>query len=426
MQLLKKGSGEKLLNLILRVISLSGKFLLIFLLARFLQPQELGLYGLLAVGISYSLYLLGVDFYTYSTRELIARGADGWGRILKSQLALFGTLYTIGVPILLGAFFLGLLPMRLMGWFFILVVLEHINQEVFRLFVAVCQPLKASVVLCLRSGLWAIAIVLAMVVLPSARTLEAVLAAWIGGGVVALSVSLYWIYAMRIGGWHSQVDWVWIINGLKVAIPLLIATLALRGLSTFDRFWFEYISGLESLGAYVLFAGICSALIAFLDAGVFSFIYPLLIRAWERKDHVEFAAQMRKMIWQTMILVVAFVVLGEFSIAYLISWLGKAVYVDNVDLFSWVLAGNVFFALGLIPHYGLYAQRKDKSIIFSHVAGLGMFVACTFALSELQPRLAVPMGTAVAFLTILCWKTWSYFQVTPPQFRSLKSVGRLT
>lgn len=423
MHILKRMPTLKIFNLGLRGVSLGGKFLLIFLLARFLMPEELGLYGLLAVAISYSLYLLGFDYYTYSTRELVSRGEQGWGQVLKSQSALFCTLYAVVLPILSLAFYFGVLPIRLIGWFFVLVIIEHMNQELFRLFVAISQPLKASIVLCFRSGLWAIAIVLIMIFMPSARTLDAVLIAWLIGGVIALGLSLRWLYAMRIQGWQSEVDWMWIRNGLRVAGPLLIATLALRGLSTFDRYWFEYILGLENLGAYVLFTGVCSALIAFLDAGVFSFIYPLLIKAWHQNDHISFSTLMRKMLWQTVLLVLFFSILCELSIAYLVSWLDKPIYLQSMDLFPWILAGNVFFALGLIPHYGLYAQRQDRPIIVSHIAALGIFVASTIALSEIQPRLAVPISTAIAFLSILCWKTWCYCQVTPAQFRSIKSIS---
>lgn len=49
---------DRLLNLALRGMMLAAKFLLILFLARFLEPSELGLYGLLVAAIGYALYKL--------------------------------------------------------------------------------------------------------------------------------------------------------------------------------------------------------------------------------------------------------------------------------------------------------------------------------------------------------------------------------
>ena len=69
----------RLVSIVLRGMTLGSKFLLIFILARFLTPAELGLYGLLAATIGYALHLLGLDFYTYTTRELLKRPREEWG-----------------------------------------------------------------------------------------------------------------------------------------------------------------------------------------------------------------------------------------------------------------------------------------------------------------------------------------------------------
>lgn len=76
---------HRLINIALRGMTLGSKFLLIFFLARFLEPAELGLYGLLVATIGYALYLLGLDFYTYSTREILKRERNEWGGLLKNQ-----------------------------------------------------------------------------------------------------------------------------------------------------------------------------------------------------------------------------------------------------------------------------------------------------------------------------------------------------
>lgn len=73
----------RLINVGLRGMTLVSKFLLIFFLAVFLEPQELGLYGLIIATIGYSLYPLGSDFYAFTTRELLKRDRKEWGGLIK-------------------------------------------------------------------------------------------------------------------------------------------------------------------------------------------------------------------------------------------------------------------------------------------------------------------------------------------------------
>ncbi|MFW2762175.1 hypothetical protein ACN6Q9_03580, partial [Acinetobacter baumannii] len=74
-----------LINLSIRALTLLGKFILLFYMAKFLSAEEVGVYGLFVVLVSYSLYAVGFDFYTFSTRELVLKDKKEWGSFLKSQ-----------------------------------------------------------------------------------------------------------------------------------------------------------------------------------------------------------------------------------------------------------------------------------------------------------------------------------------------------
>lgn len=411
----------QLINIALRGMTLASKFLLIFFLARFLEPADLGVYGLLAATITYSLYLLGFDFYTYTTRELLKCGRDQWGGFLKAQGALTLVLYIIFLPILGLIFLKGLLPHSVVGWFFVLLVLEHLTQELGRLLVAVSDQLYASLVLFLRSGVWAVLLTVLMFVDADTRTLNMVLGAWSIGSAMALLLGCYRVKRMELSGWRTKVDWCWISKGLKVALALLIATLAIRGLFTLDRYWVQHLAGLDVLGAYVLFMGICSALISFLDAGVFAFIYPGLISAYQRQSAVSFRQGVHKLLVQTVSLSVCFAVVALLLIEPLLSWLDKPLYSAQLALFPWLLLATVLYVIGMVPHFALYAQGYDKPIIHSHIASLLVFVLTTWAFAHYRALLAVPMGLCMSFLSILCWKSWSYFRLTSAQYRIFQS-----
>lgn len=409
-----------LLNISLRASTLLGKFLLIFFLARFLVPGDLGLYGLLTATVSYALFVVGLDFYTYSTRELLKHKRSVWGSYLKAHAVLCLLLYAILVPVALILFSAGWMPWSLLPWFFGLLVLEHFNQEVGRILIAVGHPVIASVSLFFRSGLWAVLITVLMFVNSQWRTLEHVFQAWTVGASIGLSIGIWRICYLGIGQWRNAIDWTWVRRGVVIAMPFAIATLALRGLFTLDRYWFQELVDLEALGAYVLFGGISSALLSFLDAGVFAFIYPTLIKSYQMQDQVAFVSGMRKLFFQTVVLSVGFVLCALIAINPLLSWLDKPLYLTQLHLFPWILAAAVFYALGMIPHYALYAQSQDKPIIRSHIISLAIFTLTTAVLSPWVGGLAVPVGLCIAFLFILCWKTWAFYRLTPAPFRSFR------
>lgn len=408
------------LNISLRASTLLGKLLLIFFLARFLAPDEVGLYGLLAASVAYALFAVGLDFYTYSTRELLKYDRSDWGGYLKAHGALCLLLYAALVPVTLPIFYAEWLPWTLLPWFFGLLVLEHLNQELGRIMIAVGKPLVASIILFFRSGLWAVIITVLMYFDPQWRSLERVLQAWSVGATIGLMVGGWRLCGLGIGKWQNTIDWCWVRRGVAIALPFVVATLALRGLSTLDRYWFQGMVGLDSLGAYVLFAGISSALLSFLDAGVFAFIYPALIKAFQARDHAVFARGMRKLLVQTLVLSFGFVLCALTVIHPILAWLDKPLYMSHVYLFPWMLAGSVLYALGMIPHYGLYAQSEDKPIVRSHIISLAIFVVSTAALSTWLGGLAIPIGLCIAFFFILCWKTWAFYRLTPVPFRSFR------
>lgn len=406
----------KFLNISIRAVTLGCRFLFIFFLAKLLTPSEVGLYGLVTATVAYSLYFVGLDFYTYTTRELASHPRSVWGGLLKNQIALSLVLYTVVLPALLLVFVSKMLPWELAKWFFLLIVLEHICQELTRLFIAVSEQLSASIVLFLRQGTWAIVIVVAMLYEEGLRNLDAVFATWTMACIVAIAFSVRKLGAMEVKGWSARIDREWIWRGIKIAIPLLIATLAIRGIYTVDRYWVQWLVGLEIVGAYVLFIGVASTLMSFLDAGVFSFAYPAMIAAYQGNEPQRYRKKMREMLFLTLLFSLGFSVISVALLPYLLDWLGKDIYLQNYTLFYWLLLATILNALGMVPHYAVYSQKRDRSIIQSHLAALPVFIAVTALVGIWEPLFAVPIGLCASQLFIIFWKARAYLTCTPRPF----------
>lgn len=397
---------NRIFNVGLRGLTLLSKFVLVFFLAKFLEPGLLGLYGLLAAAIGYSLYVLGFDFYNFSTREIIASSSREWLRIVRDQSVFYLIMYFFFMPVVLVVFYMGLLPWNFFAWFLVLLFLEHFAQEMNRILVAMSEQLFASLVLFLRSGIWCLAVVLFMWLNEGLRQLEFILAGWAIGAFSACALSLLKLRSLDRSALCLPIDWRWMRRGVKIAAPLLVASLAVRGIFTFDRYWVESVTNLEVLGAYVLFISMAVAVLSFLDAGVVVFFYPKLVAAAKAKEFAVFRLVMRSFS-VNIIVVTAFLVICCWAIANpLLAWVGNDIYIQYLYLLHWLLLAITFYSLSMIPHVALYAFDKDKTITYSQLAALIAFLIAAYFYSDAYGAQAIAWAICAAFGIMLVWKAW--------------------
>ncbi len=397
-----------LVNIGIRGLTLSSKFLLVFFLAKFLEPRDVGVYGLLTAAVGYGIYFVGFEFYTFSSRELISANPDDRSKILTNQIFLYAIWYGFTI---LALFFLAktkVLPEGYWIWVLMLLVLEHLAQELNRVLIALSQQLYASVVLFVRMGLWGLVVIATQWALPEARTIEFVLVAWLAGVFLACALGIVRV-SMLVPSWgNARIDPTWLIHGLKIAVPFFIASMALRGIATFDRFFVEDIGGLEVVGAYVLFIGMATAVISFIDAGIVDFAYPKLVAAARTKSRGAFSSEMSKATGSVLGLGAFLIVLCGLGGHFFVDVLGKDVYIENINILYWLLAASALNVLSIVPHLGLYALRQDQSIVRSQVIGFAIFLLLATTLPKAFGITGILIAVCAAWASILTWKAAVY------------------
>lgn len=395
--------------MLLRGVTLLSKFLLVIFLAKLLQPREVGLFGLVAATIGYSIYLLGFEFYGFAIREILACPQNKWMPMIRDQGVFYAFTYAFGMPLLLPLFFNDLLPWNLVGWIFILIFLEHVSQEFNRLLIAAGSPNYAGFVLFVRSGAWCWVVLALMWFYPATRQIEVVLGGWIVGACMACVMGLWWLRNLESNLDNVDVNWSWIARGLRIAAPLLLASVAVRGIFTLDRYWVEHVAGLDALGPYVLFVGMATAVISFLDAGVIDFAYPKLVAAARNADKKLFYNGMKSLAWHIFIATTVLCIICWMISIPILSWLGRSEYSSQRDLLVWLLLALGFYGMGMIAHVGLFALRQDFHIVGSQVVGLLVFLVAAFLMSGTFGVVAVPWAMCFAFGFVLVWKLAAFY-----------------
>lgn len=359
------------LNLFLRGVTLAAKFLLVITMARLLAPELVGIYGLMTVTIGLSLFLLGMDFYAFNTREILERTREEWPRLIRDQLVFHTIMYAVAGPFLAGIFFFGILDWSYAPWFFGLVILEHLSQESFRLLVTLSRSAMANAVLFLRSGSWVFAIAALWWVSPELQNLQTVWMGWLLGigaslGLAAFSLrDLPWGLARGV-----PIRWGWMRQGVGVALPLLLATIALQGTQFADRYLIAHFSDDSLLGVYTFFGSIANVLHVFVFTAVTMVLHPQIVQAYRQDRLSVYRQRMRTLVWATLGCLLPLSIVLAVGITPVLGLIGREIYSEQITTFYVLLAAFGLLTISHIPHYALYARKKDRAILASSVISL--------------------------------------------------------
>ncbi len=219
-------------------------------------------------------------------------------------------LYSVLLPVQLLIFVFGLIDWRYMLWFFTLLILDHIAQEINRLLVVMHKQLIASCVLFIRMGSWVLVIIPLMYFYEQYQNLTSLYSSCMIGSTLAITMGGLAIkQALPI--WNKEpTDFKWLKKGFKVGGLFLLATICFKGLLTFDRYAVEAFSSAETLGVYVFYIGIIMGVFTFLDPAVFSFLYPRMLQSYQMQEKDKFQKTFRELVFSTLITQVS-----EFKIA---------------------------------------------------------------------------------------------------------------
>lgn len=389
----------------LRAVTLLSKFLLVFFLAKYFHPQEVGAYGIFVATISLALYVLGVDFYTFNTREILNKEKDERACLVRDQFVFHCLVYTFILPLLIFVFVYDFLEWKYIVWFYVLLVTEHLSQESYRILIVLSRPVRANFVLFLRSGAWVYLVIAVFYADQQSRDLSVVWFGWAIGVGLSLVAAAYWLRDLN---WNvsrkTAINWEWIKRGLLISLPFLASSLALRAIFTIDRYILKSYWGNETVGAYIFYANIGNALSAFVDAGIIAALYPKIIHAYQRNNMEKYHRLMKDLTYGIVITSIVISAIFAISIGSILDYIGHGIYIAHIDSFWIILLAMVAMSLGMIPHLGLYVKRRDKLIIFSTVSGLAASVLVSLLLIPEHGPLGAALGVLCAMLVIGLFK----------------------
>lgn len=386
-------------NVALRISAAGAKFVLLVVLASTTDEVSVGLYGLVAATVTLGLYVVGVDYYTHTTRRLLRGDGPSAGELIRDQTSLHMRTYLASMLPVAVLFAAGLLPWRIAPWFVGILFTEHASLEFYRLLIARKQPLRANIVFFLRSGSWPLTWAALALTWPGARSIDAVWAAWLMGGLLAIGFGAGWNRGLLTDALKARPDWDRIRAGLRVARPFLIATVAFRAMLTIDRYVIEAFWGTEEVGVYTLYIGIANAVVLIVQSGVVVTLFPGLVEARDHRDEAAFDAKVARFFRVVGASTLGAAALVGAAVLPLLAVVGNEAYREDLASFWVLLVGTMIAALSFIPHYVLYALDRDREIM---IVTLGALAVAVVGDLLLVPPFGLAGAAVATLLGFLC------------------------
>lgn len=397
---------ERFYNLILRGSTIGFKSILIFYIAKSLLPEDMATYGLITVTLSYLVYILGLDFYTYYTREFVKSSPNVWGGYIKNIGVIFVFTYILCTPIIFYLYKINIIQKEILFYFILLLVLEHLNQELNRIMIMNGDVFYSSVINFIRYALWAPILIFMMHKGIILNNVNNIIICWVIFGFIALLFSFYRLKQYNIQGWNIAVNKKWIYRGILVSLPLLIGTLALRGVFTFDRFWLQTYFSTDYLAAYAFFGAFAAVIGTIADSLIIAYTYPKLIKLFENKETLKYNKEIKKFTLQIVFLSILSGLILYYATKFLVDLLELKNYTQYMPMLIVIIVANILFCISNVPHYILYSQNKDKVIYWVHIILFFSFIGFLYILTRIfNDGYIVPIAVLIFYLFLLIFKS---------------------
>ena len=358
----------RFLNLFLRLTNSACKFGAIFLISRYISLEAAGQYSIIMATIVLGIYLLGLDFYTYTNREVLAKKVD-INFAISNHFTLLMTVFFLFLPIFIlspTSFFGDLSKVLIVA----IIISELIGMELSRYLIVLKKPLKASFSIFARFALWFLPLSALLIFDDINILLEDFFILWLVFNFASLVVtSIY----LKLNFSVKSLDFGWIKKGILISFIFFLGSIFLRLLLNIDRYYIESLLGYEELAVYGAYISIAAGITVFVDSLVLSFTYPFLVEMISEKNS-KYKDHKIKMIKNVFIVCIVCMV-GIWLIFPVLSELfGSKLFYERSDTLIILVLAFIVLNISQVYYYVLYAMRKEKIISLMNLLGLSVFL----------------------------------------------------
>lgn len=353
----------------LRVLLLAGKFLFMVFLARMTTPATVGVYALFVTTITISIFVVGGELHTYTTREVVkSDDTSEQGRHFQNHLRFVALTTACSLPFLWIA--LSWLKIGSQISFPLLAVIlygEVFCQELGRYLMILSRPIASNFLQVIRNAAW---MPFAVVLMhhSAANPIHAIQISWAVGCWAAAAYGLWSLRALMLE--RRIFTWNWLKIASSSARHYYIVVIVTQLQSYADRFIIQYQLGEKQVGMLAFYQSFANIVQGFVQTGVIMILLPQLLLAVHEENSRDVVKTYKRMMIIGIGMAVAIAVMMWVVMMPILEFVGKSAYLRIFNIFIWLLVGNIFLVAAQVSHLHLYAMHEDKLLMHVSLATL--------------------------------------------------------
>lgn len=384
----------------IRASTLAIKFALTLFIARFLGLEELGFYGLVTALTIMAPPFLGFGFMTIIARRAVVHSRE---QLTQSLRYYTGFLFLVYLVIMIGVLAYALThdSMLLVLLTFVVIVLEHFNQDIYNLLLNLSHPFAANLMHFIRAALWAVMFMVGAWFAPELRNTIWLLTFWALGSVFGLLV--FWWLA-RHWPWTREKApeplKAWFCMEFKESRILYANGLVQTAGTYLDRFVVSLFLGMELTGVYVLFLSVFGALSNLVQTGVIQFARPRMIRAYKEKNP-EYAEIFYKCMRGTVLACFLLAVPAAAVMYMLLPYIGKPLAMEQFHVLWFVLIAFIISGVMQVQGLVFYSQHRDKHTLLFNIISFALVLIINFLLIPIFGIIGAATASIISTLAVM-------------------------
>lgn len=326
-----------------------------------LTYSEMADWAIIQALIPFGVFFAGFEIYLITTKKVVNDKENAINYFISQLLITFPIFIIIELIFLIYGKENFSRPIIFIGT--ILIFFEYYAQELFRLLVALSMPVKANLMLLIRSSLWVVILFL-IVIFKGKINLEKILLIWAIFSAISLIISLK-PFIKKDLTLMGKIDFY---GTIKTAAPLFLSTLLIKSFFILDRIFIENYIGAVAIGAYAISISINNSIFSLFEATIASNFLPKIAKGYKKKIYFKI-----KLAFLVSAIVIIFIQIIIFP--YLCDLIKKPAY-KEYHLFTFLFSiGYILYISNQYFHFIYYSKEKYKVLFYTSLPGFILFTS---------------------------------------------------
>ncbi|MEN9894290.1 MAG: hypothetical protein RIR97_142 [Pseudomonadota bacterium] len=392
----------------LRGSTITIKFSLTLYLAKFVDLETVGLYGLIvSCSLSFPI-IIRAGLLGKIVRDLVDAEPERIANDLFHYGLWLAGIYLMSLPVVGLVYATNALGpySALVPFIWLIVFLEHLMTDIMYLLSTMRRPIPSLLIGFFQAIFWCVPFITASYLITDLRHIDSLLAFWIAGTIVVLIVTLF---ALRHLQWAQirRPNIAWYKKSLFESRYLL----AMDGFGVIgqfaDRFIIAIFLNLQLAGVYTLFDQIATALYTLTISSIVQVGYPNLISRFKGNNFQLALDSLKKLRLEAVGAYIAMGITISILFAFVHQYLDKPMIGDFQTLLWFVLVSWCMRIATQLEFISLYAMGRDLRNLVSSILGTICFLVFLALLLPIFGVYGVPLsillGSCLMFTYLHLW-----------------------